>query len=1843
MTTYEDLVRLREAAHNTRALAFRTGDLADIRAAEAAEAALNAALAGTVGGLDPAVPLLLAPVRMETRYRIVAGRTELLVRVYPEVDVEEHEPALTASEVEAGKAFWTSTWQAAAGAPGDADRLAVWTRLVTVVGRLRAAWVRRQLTPTNRPDAGEPPAFPEPPMQAARWTRARRAMLQPDRWVATALRGGVRIAQDRGGLVPRPLSAGPDPSVPATDGELTDPGMLWMIDFEAAVQAGTGIVLRLPDSGPIDLVTVTGVRGTRTPADEATVLEGLFTAHRFHTGLDLVPAGTPTNNTDEQRSGLGSADPAGIADLATVEAGPRATADDGSDAARLAGALGIRLGELAELPGSQLRGVEGQADLATVLWPGTWGYYLTQLLRLNDADAGTEAWRRWVVDTVRPGGPLPALRIGDQPYGVLPTTSLTRWRPGRDRGNVVVGRLVADAGRRRTDISVLGQLDPQGTPTFTSFVGSVRAPATATGVALAVRDHAGDGHPEALVGYVGGPRGTVVRCTLYAFGPEGLEPTGSVELPRLSRPSPLPPSAPVALGLALGTLRGDRVHGPDGHGTDIVAVVQTPTTARPPLQERTRIVLLVGAGLDRSGVVTGGWTRALDVTAEFQPDERILSIDLLDQPGGDTDLVVLSTSAPTDQPPAPGSLPVIYRVARGLTRDGTLTGGWSSPQAVGRPVGDAVVVGAGAVVDDDGAGGAPRIVLGTYAALVIGGFAGGYVVGNGLVDGVPGTWSDASVSDSGPEELLGASLAFARWLPVRSPAIGLRTAAARGNLLAALRDTWRAALPDVTSVRPDDPDPSRTLLDLLAAADVSTTYQVRPFVGPRVRDTLRFVTGGPATGNQAWQRLEPLLNGWGLVSAQVPLLGAGGFATSAQDAADPLVADPEPGWEDQAVPWLKDLADATPRELHDGWTEPGTPLLARLVRHSLLQAYADAALALVPVVDADPPPLPEPELVDLVDVFSRDPSARRTLTSWRHLLQATLNGAPVADVIHKAARSAAPPDEVVPLAEALAATRRLARRSAGELARLTAGTLDAAAHRLDAWITAVATDRLRALRTRVPSGLHIGGYGYVRDVRPAGTTLSTGYVHAPSAAHAATAGVLRSGHLAHGGEALAVDLSSRRVRLALELLDAVRGGQTLGAALGYRFERDLLDARLAQYVPAFRELAPEGVHVLTPTPDGTPAGAVAGLLTIDGLSLLRLARDGGIPWGTTPAGQPQQLPSPGGDHHGRLMAVLARLRDGADAVADLGVAESVHQTLQRNHLRAGGSLDALSRGELPPPEPEVVRSPRTGIGLTHRVLAVAPDPSEPVAAAALAAWTATDDQRALHARAAAEPRLNAWAALVLGDPGRVRWQVGHLDPSTDMPTGRVDELSLADVGLCPLDVLAAGSPDVGNLTETNLGNRLRLHAARLPAEAGRTEQPELLLDRAPGWGAEVLTVPELLTLAGAALSVVAAGREATASDLSAAGVNHHPDVQANELHDRASAAVGGLDAALRALRDVLALDAAERARLTELFPATFATAAAADAVTSLADLPLACDVEVAVSALGRPMTADLPPLRERLEVLAGYGLPGAAPADVAGTTPAAAVRLTVQARAVAVDGAGRLVAAASADDDLAVLAAVFGAGFRALPLVDTAHPLGKAPTGATPGAIDDWFDGAAQVREPCGRLADLALLADVVGGAALRWRIVQHPADGRRWLALPFTPSDVGEPPERIAAGGLAIALAGFGAEPPPTGPHALLAIDSWVEVVPSAEEDTAVAFHIDVPDNCAPQALLLAVHPDPDLPWDDDTVVDIVQETAALAGIRTIDPDLLREVGHLLPAVLLAQNVGGDPSGDTVSTTLRG
>jgi hypothetical protein len=69
------------------------------------------------------------------------------------------------------------------------------------------------------------------------------------------------------------------------------------------------------------------------------------------------------------------------------------------------------------------------------LWPATWGYFLEEMAGppLTPADV---AWARThFVEYVRASGPLPAMRVGKQPYGLLPVTSINLWKSSTAQDN----------------------------------------------------------------------------------------------------------------------------------------------------------------------------------------------------------------------------------------------------------------------------------------------------------------------------------------------------------------------------------------------------------------------------------------------------------------------------------------------------------------------------------------------------------------------------------------------------------------------------------------------------------------------------------------------------------------------------------------------------------------------------------------------------------------------------------------------------------------------------------------------------------------------------------------------------------------------------------------------------------------------------------------------------------------------------------------------------------------------------------------------------------------------------------------------------------------------------------------------------------------------------------------------------------------------------------------------------------------------------------------------------------------------------------------------------------------
>ena len=390
-----------------------------------------------VAGVDAHVPLALLPVRLETRFAD-PGSDVLHVRIFPDdAHVDGHDPALTAAEAALGAALWAAPADLlAAGetppAPAPAadlanGRRAQWASLVRLLGGPRAAWVAH----ATRPGAMHT-------VKPAPYVRPPTARALPDRWLVRAYVGAavVEAWTSRPGvdlhLAPDPQSvpgASADPKLPSVNPELR-----WLVDYAAAVAAGMAVNVTLPPgTTTVNRVVAVGVRASTSPADAVAELGALLDAHRYTDGLGFLPIGSPTSNTPAQRSAHDrTADPG---ELWVAEFGPSSPA--GTAGPTLTGALGLPAGALDAAPGSDNAGDAHARAMQTAIWAVTWGTYLGELIDASALGAATvDSIRTHYLSFVRGRGTLPVLRLGRQPYGVLPLLRLGTWQPDGESATV---------------------------------------------------------------------------------------------------------------------------------------------------------------------------------------------------------------------------------------------------------------------------------------------------------------------------------------------------------------------------------------------------------------------------------------------------------------------------------------------------------------------------------------------------------------------------------------------------------------------------------------------------------------------------------------------------------------------------------------------------------------------------------------------------------------------------------------------------------------------------------------------------------------------------------------------------------------------------------------------------------------------------------------------------------------------------------------------------------------------------------------------------------------------------------------------------------------------------------------------------------------------------------------------------------------------------------------------------------------------------------------------------------------------------------------------------------------
>ncbi|WP_427017095.1 hypothetical protein ACQCSX_20805 [Pseudarthrobacter sp. P1] len=804
--------------------------------------------------------------------------------------------------------------------------------------------------------------------------------------------------------------------------------------------------------------------------------------------------------------------------------------------------------------------------------------------------------------------------------------------------------------------------------------------------------------------------------------------------------------------------------------------------------------------------------------------------------------------------------------------------------------------------------------------------------------------------------------------------------------------------------------------------------------------------------------------------------------------------------------------------------------------------------------------------------------------------------------------------------------------------RLVSETLSCAGTRLDAWATSLATARLDSLRADKRFGVYAGSWGVLVDVRPqtapdapagangAGVPAAdlagggpqrwrqhleshglpqapelrhprdyVGYVHAPSLSQAVTAGILRAGEVAHRGDGSSVasmDLTSHRVRTGLDVLAAMSHGQPLGALLGYRLERTLHQSGRHTLVATLRERFPQR---RADGPAGDPEAGDDGVVpaeVVDGLQVWKSRAD--------------LLAAPGGEG---LAEALAELDQTVEAVADLLVADGVHQIATGRSESAGATFTAIAEGRTPP-EVTVAGEPRSGITITHKLmLAMEPAPGDAGGNDAQG-WN-TGAPRALLA-----PAAEQWAQSILGPATS---HTVHLP----VPDGQAEQpVALDSLGLCALDVVAesvvlpGGAPA---LAARCTASAELLELARAAAEvlsSGRPAEPaDVWFPPASELGAKVGTVPAPPPPDPAGLAAITGAIAAQVRKLKAAvdaihdalgGPGAGPGGWAGEVAGRSvDAALLGPLAALGILGTAGPLTAPPDAGPAEAAaPAGHIGAAGALAAASAAE----------------SMRADV--FRLILQ-----GQPNSATATVPGVVPVPTVDADTWEAAL-----DNIALSMTALSTLAKITRRLG-GDAVVPSLAVAMPAAAVGTVGA-GDLERWLGRMARIRPAMARFDDLCLFGAASGRTPPDLAAFHlPPTPDLAWLGGPLEPkAEPGNPLRRWVRPEephTHVVLAGTGAAP--GVPRQLLVLDELAEVLPAPTAATGLAVHYNAPNARAPQTVLLAVHPNPGAGWDWQLLLRTLQETMDLVRLRGVDLDDLAPTGITQFLPLSYVHDGGD------------
>jgi len=402
-----------------------------------------------VNNLDDSIPFLFLPVRIETRFMITDSLRELWLRIYPDdIFIHTHEKTLTDEEIKQGENYWRLLFAAEKNDTTEKEELKrnAWSKIVSLFSAQRSAWIAGQTKPTNWNNisaltGANQLIFPvHEQSKPFEWSRAPRTNVLPDKFVVQLYNGDSIAHEETGPVIPDELYMGPDPLesdkafIEAADDKTLSFGedYNWTSDFDKAIEKGMGFKIRLNADEALkgfDKILVIGVYSTSDQSQSQKTIGTLIDNHHYSPkGFSIIKQGTPTNNTEDDGSGFTKNDSFDAISFFVETGEPIFKKDEDCDGRDLVHGLGIEYEPLQYVLNSDAKDGKRSRAMNTALYPSTLGYYFSSMMKPVLSDTNQDMLRNFFNEHVSGRGPLAAIRVGNQPYGVLLTSDFGKWK-----------------------------------------------------------------------------------------------------------------------------------------------------------------------------------------------------------------------------------------------------------------------------------------------------------------------------------------------------------------------------------------------------------------------------------------------------------------------------------------------------------------------------------------------------------------------------------------------------------------------------------------------------------------------------------------------------------------------------------------------------------------------------------------------------------------------------------------------------------------------------------------------------------------------------------------------------------------------------------------------------------------------------------------------------------------------------------------------------------------------------------------------------------------------------------------------------------------------------------------------------------------------------------------------------------------------------------------------------------------------------------------------------------------------------------------------------------------------